>query len=117
MPSQHEGIPAMSQEQSAQNQAILRGIEVLRNAGIGLHVAGVVLKGPRPECEATLAEMMGSEVHTEMKDSLLEGARDAVSQGLDPGQVLLDGLRFSLKRDDNMELVYVDLDFLDSKKK
>jgi hypothetical protein len=104
-----EGSPTSTTEQSIQNEATLRGIEVLQEAGVGLDVAGVVLKGPRPECEGTLAEMIGSEGHSDMRDGLLEEAKNAQRAGLDPGKAVLDGLRLIIKRDENKQPVRINL--------
>jgi hypothetical protein len=93
---------------SEQPTSIERGAAWLLSQGVSVEAATVQLVGPLPECNGSLAEMMGVEGHSQMKAGVEHTLAEAKKRGDDPSDALMSGLFVMLKRDDQGEVQRID---------
>ena len=119
--TQHEGLPTAAQGLTPEVGQVLTpmqaGIIWLEERGVDLETASIQIVGPFPECNGTLAEMVGQEGHVPMKDSVELAINEAKTSGREVSEAVTDGLRMFAKRDDSGEIVRQDVSSEQVKKK
>ncbi len=101
--SAREGFPISAPpEQQAAGQAVNTmqvGAEALLDIGVGYDVSGILVIGPRPECRGTVADIIGTPEHSDLKEAILLVANQAKDAGQDPGEAVSAAISVFARRD------------------
>lgn len=116
--STSEGFPSAAPEvfevQDADNP-MQAGAEILLRMGVGYEVSGIQLVGPRPECQGTIADIVGMTSHSDMKDSIIRVVEQAKAKDEDPAEAVRAAVSLFAKRDESGNVVKVSEDMLKKK--
>ena len=106
----NEGFPQTSQEIPHDEHLTPEqiGAEILRKLGVGYEVSGILLIGPRPECNGSVAKAVGmSDSHSAMKDSIIREAQQAIDRKESPSEAIIKAINIITLRDKDGNVVRI----------
>jgi hypothetical protein len=77
------------------------GAEILIDLGVGYDVAGIRIIGPNPECQGTVADLVGRPSHSNFGNQIIRVATEAKAAGKDPGEAVSNAMDIFTQRDED----------------